>query len=814
MVAEVQGFTREYAREFVSKILSDKKQIEAIVRFDPYEDLNRDVDDNETEFADDGEWGNGDDENDDDNDEDRDQIHSCPILLSILCLLVQHDQIAVKMKNNSFGEVYARMIHCLYVKYLKRKGITFHVSQFVEVVKKVGKFALQTLLSGNPLMQRSDVIRDVGEDAFEYGFLIGHEDCRLIRDETADVIVTFAHRTIQEFFAAFFFILTLNETGDMENILGESTFLENPLFFHFCMYIMYNSKILFDNICLARAHERLQNLVLKKIKFAQLEFSKIASSYPSLNLALACNRNDRLSLKFFAEVLLKCNKVKNLVLNSRAASWAFRTMNVESLSSISLSGISFCAPHCNDSNRFHLEIALRHLTDKSYNAIAEIVDILSTTNKNVLIFVLPRENDDNTVAISRLLRMKVTELHIGQNFNVSGQLEVPLVECPSLTRLSLCDMTYDSKRTFIRALTQDKLPNLIYLCMAGYEILIENLLRALATHTKIKHLKMLDFDPNEIIMGILCLSLSKKLLSLHLSFPNDSMGIRGMAGLFERSWSNLQALSLKCEPFEEGKMNQGISVIKQLTDCSGMIPGLSTLRLVNHISCISYLKSLTQIIVNQKLLHLDISQSPGVKGNLHMLLCHGFPSREVFILSGCELIADDLRSLAEANANGQLPRLKHLDVSCNEDLDLRDLFQLNCKWNHLLKLNAELLYDTSNFRWLSDKVNSGCLGSLQELRLWAPHHKHDLFTTPLPLQHLHRLEIVLLDYNCDGGYVFGSLANSYKRGDLPALRMVLLLTNFPEYSLMELGLSESKEALRRCDVSLYIGRIEDEPFFP
>ena len=132
-----------------------------------------------------------------------------------------------------------------------------------------------------------------------------HEDCRLIRDETADVIVTFAHRTIQEFFAAFFFILTLNETEDMENILEESTFLENPLFFHFCMYIMYNSKILFDNICPARAHERLQNLVLKKMNFAQLEFSEIASSYPSLNLALACNRNDHLSLKFFAEVLLK-----------------------------------------------------------------------------------------------------------------------------------------------------------------------------------------------------------------------------------------------------------------------------------------------------------------------------------------------------------------------------------------------------------------------------------------------------------------------------------------------------------------------------
>ena len=40
----------------------------------------------------------------------------------------------------------------------------------------VGKLAWETLLSGDPLFERSRVEREVGKDAFDYGFLIGHED--------------------------------------------------------------------------------------------------------------------------------------------------------------------------------------------------------------------------------------------------------------------------------------------------------------------------------------------------------------------------------------------------------------------------------------------------------------------------------------------------------------------------------------------------------------------------------------------------------------------------------------------------------------
>ena len=63
------------------------------------------------------------------------------------------------------------------------------------------------------------MIKDVGPDAFDYGLLIGHDDFRLIRDETADIYVTFPDRIIQEFLGAFYFIMMLNEGQSIESLL-------------------------------------------------------------------------------------------------------------------------------------------------------------------------------------------------------------------------------------------------------------------------------------------------------------------------------------------------------------------------------------------------------------------------------------------------------------------------------------------------------------------------------------------------------------------------------------------------------------------
>ena len=147
--------------------------------------------------------GEGEEAYDSDDEENYVPIHRCPILLSFMCLLAREDDIDLLSTNMHTREVYTRMVRCLYKKYTIGKGLSFDTDQFHAAVFKIGNLAFKTLLSGDPLLKRSDVIREIGEDAFDYGLLIGHEAAHmLIRDETANMFVAFPHRSVQEFLGA------------------------------------------------------------------------------------------------------------------------------------------------------------------------------------------------------------------------------------------------------------------------------------------------------------------------------------------------------------------------------------------------------------------------------------------------------------------------------------------------------------------------------------------------------------------------------------------------------------------------------------
>ena len=119
----------------------------------------------------------------------------------------------------------------------------------------IGHLALETLLSRNALLRKSDVVREVGQDVFDYGLLIGHEDAyRLIRDETADIFVTFPHRSIQEFLGALYFVWLLDQGYSLKSILGpvdddavipnRTILTENPLFLKFCLWFCTDQEYL------------------------------------------------------------------------------------------------------------------------------------------------------------------------------------------------------------------------------------------------------------------------------------------------------------------------------------------------------------------------------------------------------------------------------------------------------------------------------------------------------------------------------------------------------------------------------------------
>ena len=211
-VVRVDDFTPKEAKKYVSKIFKDNNKITEILNFKPS--------DSRENFP----------------------VHKCPILLSFLCLLVKEEEIDLLDKNLSIGDLYLRMVQCFYKKFTIRKGVQFEKNKFIEVMKSVGKLALQTLITNNPLLQKNEVHRIVGQFAFELGFFAGHEDFRLCTDPTADISVTYAHRSIEEFFGSFGFLQTLDDGKSVDDILGSDCekpiFMVNPLVLKFCLWLL------------------------------------------------------------------------------------------------------------------------------------------------------------------------------------------------------------------------------------------------------------------------------------------------------------------------------------------------------------------------------------------------------------------------------------------------------------------------------------------------------------------------------------------------------------------------------------------------
>ena len=169
-----------------------------------------------------------------------------PILLSIVCNLIKEGEVSLSNRNLSFSELYARLVRCLYRKYTIRKGIKYKIENFLSVLRKVGRLAWTCLISGNRLLVQEDITRDLGEDAFDYGFLIGQGGIRLRRDETANIFVSFIHRSIEEFLGSIYFMLRLNEGENIERLLcvdGQNSIIfQNPIFLHFCVWFLYQSQ--------------------------------------------------------------------------------------------------------------------------------------------------------------------------------------------------------------------------------------------------------------------------------------------------------------------------------------------------------------------------------------------------------------------------------------------------------------------------------------------------------------------------------------------------------------------------------------------
>ena len=111
-VVQIQGFSKSHTVEFISKVIKGGDKVQAVLSF------------NRENFV-------------------ADQEHfTCPMLLLFICILVNHDEIDLARKNVNLGEIYFRLVRCIYRNYCERAKLGFKNNNFLDFLCKIGKLAL------------------------------------------------------------------------------------------------------------------------------------------------------------------------------------------------------------------------------------------------------------------------------------------------------------------------------------------------------------------------------------------------------------------------------------------------------------------------------------------------------------------------------------------------------------------------------------------------------------------------------------------------------------------------------------------------
>ena len=299
------------------------------------------------------------------------------------------------------------------------------------------------------------------------------------------------------------------------------------------------------------------------------------------------------------------------------------------------------------------------------------------------------------------------------------------------------------------AVREGNLPGLRYLCFAKASGLKGELHCLFSNNTvwsTLTHLCLYDCDlsvDDVLILGTASKRLLPRIVSLILSDDVGSIGPGGKMW-FSHQWAKLTSLSLQ-------KLTGDSYFVLQNVFSMGLLDGLVQLRMslvsketvffvnLEQLLQIKYLglqrcvtsrgnlDELRDFTHQRELFILDLSHCPYLAGNLRELIRRNFSFLKTLILSDCGLTSEDLSSLAQAQVEGRLSKLRHLDISNNTHL-IEHIFEHSCKWETLRKLNIAHNYCPQSVRAkpseirlngldrLEHYIEKGFLSSLTKLR--------------------------------------------------------------------------------------------------
>ena len=732
VVVSVSGFTTSEARKFAFKILKDADLVNEVLVFNPFSLTHA---------------GNM-------------KRYHCPILLSFLCLLVREKKITLMDEAMSVGEIYTRMIQCLYKKYTVRKDIEFHISNLIETLTLIGEIAFRALLSSNSLLKRSEVLEKVGRDAFDYGFLIGHEDFRLIRDETADIFVTFAHPSIEQFFGAFYFIIMLSKGKGINNLLKEHMeqppFMTEPLFLHFCLWFLHETQRYIQIDGKKAILVTLVQLCAERIHSSCLHSPNIARYYPALDFVSAERNNDKLLSAFYAKIFKLLRNVKTVVANSGDPFvWIMKKMP----------------------NITHVSVGngLRYFIFPSSCTIK-----LFTKGEKYLPDMLARSILERCDEFGRSARLQV----FLEGIKGSGlSTEAILALRRSLTHLCVVSYYLGKKelKVLSEAVSRGMLARLRHLSFISYEIsefslLFKNMWLSLS-HLQFDRCFLSEDECSTLAKAISQQNRFPSLESLAIADGKNSQIPVRLRRLFKSPLKCISYLLIDLEKWRNPEVNNFKNAIRKqnMQNLSKLsLSGMREISSINEVLLSLPLKSLSlrrcdaeenrfakidKTIAKLELQELEISQSPTLKNKFPVLLS---PSLVSLTLRNNGLNSEDLNCLVQANIEGKLPKLKHLDIARNNISGvLQCLFGDNFRWNQLLTLNI-----LDSCQDAPVEVPPDCLTSLQKLSV-SDKILNLLILSKKSWTSLRSLQIFANDEN-----ILLCLADAHEHGFFPTLQSV------------------------------------------
>ena len=289
----IKGFSRDHASQFISRCVSDSNKALAVMNFCVINFSHQLPS----------------------------QACFSPMLVLFMIILMNSTELDLTLRKViPLSEIYFRVVRCIYRNYCERTKIEFKESQFLDVLKRVGKLAWKMLKSGKGWVRKSEILREVGEDAFAIGLLIGDKDFRLSKDETADILITFPHLNLQVFLGSFGFLQMLDEGQSIKSLLTDGheglKMLERHNLLRFCLWFLNEKNEYYQFSNRQPILDSLTSQCAKQVNLVQLNMVDIGKMFPVLQIPTGCIEENIPILNFIRGILSKCSKTREFCLPS------------------------------------------------------------------------------------------------------------------------------------------------------------------------------------------------------------------------------------------------------------------------------------------------------------------------------------------------------------------------------------------------------------------------------------------------------------------------------------------------------------------